>query len=405
MKLVEEILSEMTDVSNTQKKFFKILMRTMVSMHGHINFSSLSRYSGCAEKTFRRWFKTLFDFGEFNSKVINRVVNEETEVVAAFDQTFEGKAGKETWGKDYYWNGCESKAEKGLEFILCALIDIGKNTAYSLAAEQTPASDKTESKNKEYTRIDFYLSFIEMLRFKILTYTQYFVFDGYFTKKKFVGGIVTMGFHFVGKLRIDANLKMLYTGEQKARGRKKIFAGKSKLSELQGFDFVGDFDDETKLYSGIFYHVSLERKIKVVAVRYMQKNKIGTALLFSTDLSLDVFQLVRYYKARFQIEFIFRDAKQHVGFGDCQSRNKESLCFHANASVTSLNLVKIQDQLDHPTVGKVRPFSMASYKVKYHNESMIDRFFSKLAPGLTLIKSSPVFQEVLNYGVINFGKG
>lgn len=115
--------------------------------------------------------------------------------------------------------------------------------------------------------------------------------------------------------------------------------------------------------------------IKVVAVRHRQKNKVGTVLFFSTNLESDVFQLARYYKARFQIEFVFRDAKQHVGFGDCQSHNKESLCFYANASVTALNLVKIQDQLDHSTIKKIRVFSMASYKVKYHNESLIDRFF------------------------------
>jgi hypothetical protein len=34
-------------------------------------------------------------------------------MVAAFDQSFDGKAGKKTWGRDYFWNGCASKAEKG----------------------------------------------------------------------------------------------------------------------------------------------------------------------------------------------------------------------------------------------------------------------------------------------------
>jgi hypothetical protein len=65
-------------------------------------------------------------------------------------------------------------------------------------------------------------------------------------------------------------------------------------------------------------------------------------------------------------------------------------------------LVKIQDQLDRAENEKNISFSMASYKARYHNESLIDRFFSKLAPGVTLIKSSPIFQAVVNYGVINF---
>ena len=408
MKLLETILDEMSNVSKSQKKFFIVLIRTMVSIYGKVNFRSLSRYSGLAEKTFRRWFKKVFDFVEFNSRAIDKIINSGDEVVAAFDQSFEDKAGNDTWGKDYFWNGCASRAEKGLEFGLCAIVDLARNTAYALAAEQTPMTErpkdkKTVKKIDDFTRMNIYLEYIEKLKTTILKYTRYFAFDGYFTKKKFVDGVVEMGFHFIGKLRCDADLKIFYTGEQKkGRGRPKKFVGKCKLDELQGFTFERDLDDKTKLHSGIFYHTSLERKIKVVAIRHTQKDKTWTILLFSTDLSLDAFKIFRYYKARFQIEFVFRDAKQYVGLGDCQSRNKESLHFHFNVSFAALNLVKIQDQLERAEDEKNDPFSMASYKARYHNESLIDRFFSKLAPGLTLEKSAPIFQEVLNYGTINF---
>jgi hypothetical protein len=336
------------------------------------------------------------------------VVTQESDLVAAFDQSFNGKAGKATWGRDYFWNGCASKAEKGLELVLCAIIDIGKNAAYALAAEQTPATEKTlkgkraKSMN-DFTRMDFYLSCIEKLQLMILRYTKYFAFDGYFTKKKFVDGVVEMGFHFIGKLRCDANLRLLYTGKQKkGPGRPKKFAGKCNINELQGFLFDCFVNEKIELHSGIFYHQALGRKIKVVAVRYIHENKIGTALLFSTDLFLDSLKIFNYYKARFQIEFVFRDAKQYVGLCDCQSRNKESLHYHYNASFAALNLVKIQEHLDRDTIEKGRPFSMASHKARYHNETLIDRFFSKLAPEHTLIKSSLIFQEVLNYGTISF---
>ena len=411
MKLLENIVNEMNNVSKSQNKFFILLMKTMISIYGQINFRSLSRYSGASEKTFRRWFKKTFDFSEFNSIAIDKVITQETEAVAAFDQSFEGKSGRMTWGKDYFWNGCASKAEKGLELVLCAIIDIGKNIAYPLGAEQTPPSNKTEAEKKSekinaVTRIDFYLSCIERLQLRILKYTKYFAFDGYFAKKKFVDGVVKMGFHFIGKLRCDANLKILYTGERnKGRGRPKKFVGKCNIQKLEDFSFECNVDDKIKLYSGIFYHVSLEKDVKVVAVQYKRKDEIGTALLFSTDLHLPALKIFSYYKARFQIEFIFRDAKQHVGLGDCQSRNKESLYYHFNASFAALNLVKIQEQLDSLKLTQNKSFSMASYKVRYHNETMIDRFFSKLAPGLTLIKSSPIFQEALNYGAINFRIG
>jgi hypothetical protein len=411
MKLLEMILNEMKNVSKNQKSFVIILMETILSIYGHVNFRSLSRHSGLSEKTFRRWFKIPFDFCEFNSKAIDQVLKPESEVIAAFDQSFEDKAGNKTWGKASFWNGCASRAEKGLELVLCAIVDVGNNIAYALEADQTPPENELKGAGvdtilENLTRMDFYLSCIEKVHLAILKYTKYFVFDGYFTKKNFVDRIVLLGFHVIGKLRCDADLKILYTGEQKkGRGRPRKFAGKCKIKELEGFTFEGNFDEETKLYSGIFYHASLQRIIKVVAVVHARKNKIGIALIFSTDTTLDAFKIHRYYKARFQIEFVFRDAGQFAGLGDCQSRNKESLRFHFNASFMALNLVKIQYRTDCPNNKDRVPFSMASYKTKFHNESMISRFFSMLGFELSSIKIKPVYNEILNYGTINFRGG
>lgn len=407
MKLARMILDEMNNVSKAQKQFFTTLVQTIVSIYGHVNFRSISRYSGLSEKTFRRWFKTPFDFCEFNLRAIGKVLKPHHEVIAAFDQSFVDKAGKMTWGKASFWNGCTSRAEKGLELGLCALIDVRKNIAYALAAEQTPPDNEKikacSNGSDELSRIDFYLGCIERACLAILRYTNYFVFDGYFSKKKFVDGVVQMGFYFIGKLRSDANLRILYNGEQKrGPGRPKKFAGKCNIAKLERFTFELDIDDETKLYSGIFYHASLERTIKVVAVVQTKNNKVGIALFFSTDLLLHAFKIYRYYKARFQIEFIFRDANQFTGLCDCQSRGKESLHFHFNASFTALNLVKIQEQLERSNHKDDKPFSMASHKARFHNESLIGRFFSMLDYDLSLIKSTPLYHEMLNYGTIFF---
>ena len=48
-------------------------------------------------------------------------------------------------------------------------------------------------------------------------------------------------------------------------------------------------------------------------------------LLYSTDLDLAPERLFRFYDARFQIEFAFRDAKQHLGLNDGQARSQARL--------------------------------------------------------------------------------
>jgi Transposase DDE domain len=54
-------------------------------------------------------------------------------------------------------------------------------------------------------------------------------------------------------------------------------------------------------------------------------------LLFSSDVALSAMKIVRFYKARFQMEFLFRDAKGWTGLEGCQAREEKALHFHFNA--------------------------------------------------------------------------
>ncbi|MBN3883449.1 MAG: transposase [Nostoc sp. JL34] len=58
-------------------------------------------------------------------------------------------------------------------------------------------------------------------------------------------------------------------------------------------------------------------------------------------------EIYHFYKLRFQIEFIFRDAKQFTGLSDCQARDVKKLDFHFNASFTALNIAKLDAHRQH----------------------------------------------------------
>ncbi len=59
-----------------------------------------------------------------------------------------------------------------------------------------------------------------------------------------------------------------------------------------------------------------------MVVNTKEKKKPRSGVLFSTDTELCAADIFRFYKARFAIEFIFRDAKGFAGFSDCQARDK-----------------------------------------------------------------------------------
>ncbi len=137
----------------------------------------------------------------------------------------------------------------------------------------------------------------------------------------------------------------------------------------------------------------------VVVVNTKDKEKPRYVILFSTDTELSATAIFRYYKARFQIEFIFRDAKQFAGFSDCQARDKEALHFHFNAAVTVVNLARLMAQAEQRTEAKL-VFSMASIKQRAFNEHLLNLIISKLALEQTAVINHPQFEYLRNYAAI-----
>ena len=75
-----------------------------------------------------------------------------------------------------------------------------------------------------------------------------------------------------------------------------------------------------------------------------------------------------YYRTRFQLEFCFRDGKQHAGITNCQSTDFRKLDFHFNASLAAINLAKAACK----RLGII--YSISSCKSFIHNAYMLERF-------------------------------
>ena len=98
-----------------------------------------------------------------------------------------------------------------------------------------------------------------------------------------------------------------------------------------------------------------------------------------------------------ETEFIFRDAKQFTGLTQCQSRDAQRLHFHFNASLTTLNIAKIEQRqaqpIDQPVV-----YSIASVKACYFNEHFLQLIFSKFGWTMSWIKKTPLYQTLTASG-------
>lgn len=396
MRLLQSVLPMLRQTKKPQQKFLAHLLGLLLMLPGHATFRNLSRYSSYHERTFSRWYARDFDFVSLNKAAITRGIPPEHEQALVVDASFVPKSGKKTYGLDHFWNGSHSRTEKGLEISALAWLDITENCAYCLSVEQTPPTDKTH--DTEATRIDVYLDQLaRVVSAHHLSHLRYVITDGYYSQQKFLGGVRALGLDQIGKLRIDANLRYLYQGPKRpGPGRPKTYDGKVNWDDLSHFEKVETDDDDIVLYHQALNHVQCQCNLRVVLVVDTKHNR--RAVLFSTDLSLDALTLYRYYKARFQIEFLFRDAKQFTGLTDCQARSQAQLNFHFNASLSAVTLAKLDARQQHGDAASV--FSMASLKRRAFNQHLIERISQYLAEGHSLEKSSPDYEELCNYGTI-----
>ncbi|HSX77401.1 MAG TPA: transposase [Candidatus Saccharimonadia bacterium] len=396
MRLLQSVLPSLRQTKKPQQKFVAHLLGLLLMLPGHATFRNLSRYSSYHERTFSRWYARDFDFVSLNKAAITAVIPPEHEQALVIDASFVPKSGKKTYGLDRFWNGSHSRTEKGLEISALAWLDITDNCAYCLSAEQTPPVDKTT--DAEATRIDVYLDQLaRVVSAHHLRHLRYVISDGYYSKQKFLGGVRALGLEQIGKLRLDANLRYLYQGSKRpGPGRPQTYDGKVHWDNLSRFEKVATEDDDIVLYHQVLNHIRFQCNLHVVLVVDTTHNR--KAVLFSTDLHLDALTIYRYYKARFQIEFLFRDAKQFAGLTDCQARSQAKLNFHFHASLSAVTLAKLEARQHNG--GAASGLSMASLKRRAFNQHLIERISQYLAKGHSLEKSSPDYEELCNYGTI-----
>ena len=396
MRLLHSVLAMPSEAKKPQRTFIAHLLGLLLMLPGHATFRNMSRYSSYHEKTFARWYDRPFDWVSLNKAAITQEVAPTHAQALAIDASFIPKSGKQTYGLDRFWNGCHSRAEQGLELSTVAWLDITGNCAYALSVEQTPPS--AELSGPDTTRLDAYLDqFTRLVTAHDLRPLRYLIADGGYSHQKFVTGVCALGWHQIGKLRADANLRYLYHGPKRpGRGRQKTYDGKVTWSDLSRFERLDSEDEYTVLYHQVLNHVQFQQNLQVVVVVHTRANRY--VVLFSTDVTLDALTLYRSYKARFQIEFLFRDSKQFTGLLACQARSKAKLHFHFNASLTAVNFAKLAGRQPDPYGNHA--FSMASLQRRAFNQHLLDRIREHLAHGLSLEKSSPDYEALCNYGVL-----
>ena len=149
------------------------------------------------------------------------------------------------------------------------------------------------------------------------------------------------------------------------------------------------------VYTVVAYSLSLKRQVRVVAVVWPGSRRME--VLFSTSITMTAATIIALYRARFSMEFPFRDGKQFAGLNECQSRRVEALHFHWNMAmmaVSAARLSQLQDQRAGPLV-----FSMEDEKRRAYNAFFAERILSILTVEQTDQKREELLADLLALGV------
>ena len=373
LSILPLLLALTPSLSKTQCRQLAHIAAGMLSMSGRITQRGISRWTlpGGSYRTIQRFFQSVVDWPWVSFCFFARFcLDREGVYLLAGDESVITKSGKHTHGVDRFFASLFDKAVPAIALFSLALIDVKSRQAYSLSnaqivrstqekaatalrkaqaqrlkhqRKQRSAQKSTElpqippkrqgrpkgSKNKdkdqvvlnpELGRILVQAQQLLMRLHKKVKLT-YFVLDGHFGNHCAAAMVRQLGLHIITKMRSDTGLYLELTAQQKREHPHQKYGDKIDYQNLPQHllrSCTSEGDYETRLYQVQCWHKEFSHLINVTILvrRHVLTHQRGHILLMSTDLELAAEQMLDYYGLRFQIEFSFRDAKQHFGLED-----------------------------------------------------------------------------------------
>ncbi len=373
-------------MTNANIRVYLQLIASFFCVRYEITTKSLSRYSDYSKRHIFRFLKENHDWLKIRVAIFNFYVhNDENHYIVAVDETVEGKSGKSSFGIDRFYSSCAQKTIKSVCFFALSLINVKTKTSYMIDSQQVVYTEedkkrieaqkqKTKEGNKrtkegknlkkgrtkgscnkkcENHSVSFrtfkgmWLSAVQLLksvckRIKI----THLVADSAYGTSDYLNLAYFYGIYLISKLNKNAALYACAPKIEGKRGAPKKYGEKIDLGNIDEkyLKVIKTENENTyKYYQFEAYSKSIKNiKLNIVVQKIINKaGKISINIWFTNDLTLDYSTILEYYSMRFQIEFDFRDAKQHFGMSDFKNYTKPNLTNFVNMSFTMTLLSKV----------------------------------------------------------------
>jgi len=415
-------------IDNSTLRQLQIVGQAMLTMTGRVTILGISRWTekGGSYRTIQRFFHKNIPWELLNWAVAKIHLAKCTVILIAGDATTVTKSGKETYGLGRFFSSIYSRAVPGIAFQCLSLIDVSQRTSWPIFMEQMhpkPKGAKTnqktgkankrgkgrprgsKNKNRKEVTLNAEMTQVQSMLRKLIELIGdtvkpvYFVYDGAFGNNAAAQMTRQVGLHLISKLRNDSALYYPWDGKYSGKGKPKIYGDRIDFDNISDAYLKNEKTEDnvlTKIYQISVRHKKFSDLLNVVILlkKNLKTGKNARIILYSTDLNLEWDNVIDYYRLRFQIEFNFRDAKQHWGLEDFMVTSQQPV---SNSAHISMWMINLSQALLAPTSEE----SILDLKVHYHGLRYAREVFKILPKNVQPINIEQVLQQVSALGRIH----
>ena len=302
-------------------------------------------YQASGSKT-RYWsFPKFLSRGQWNADavaalLIKRIQHTFTSWVYVYDETKALKTGKSQWGLHFFRNFSyqkhrvnQSKFHYGHEFGALGLL-CQTPTHWLLFPVWVKLILLQSIRDKSFAVLKRICSKIPR---------GLIIFDRGFAWRKVFTMALSFGHHILCRAKSNAVFYRLPKHPKHRKpGRPRKYGDRLDIRRLR----YNNIDIDAKSYSVASKVVRTrmcDADVRLVVIRNRRKvsKPYRYFCVFTTDLTLEIPKIIKYYQHRWQIETAFRDAKQHFSFNAYRLKSRKSINRFVQLSFVAASLTKM----------------------------------------------------------------
>ena len=169
------------------------------------------------------------------------------------------------------------------------------------------------------------------------------IFDRGFARRKVFTMALDLGHHIFCRAKSNAVFyRPPKQRKHRRRGRPRKYGDRLDIRRMR----YKEVDVDAQRYSiasKIVRTRMCDADVRLVVIRSRPKpsKPYRYFCVFTTDLTLEIPQIVAYYRQRWQIETAFRDVKQHFGFEGYRVKSRKSINRYVQLSFLAASLTKL----------------------------------------------------------------